>query len=114
MLIVTCLHPDCLVFFLLANTLDNKMYLIPIDSKNSKRPDRAKNSFVLMDSVISQLTKHRRNINIPIIFVLDCCRIEIGNDRSVFGSASLGLGGFNNPTNIAILYSTANGYAASD
>ena len=70
--------------------------------------------------VIDLLSTNRMSIEVPIIFIFDCCRLELGpgGSRSVVGergSAEIQvLSRLESPVNICIMYSTAGGYMASD
>ena len=73
-----------------------------------------------MKKVIKLLSTNWTSDEVPIIFILDCCRLELGlaGSRSVVGSHGSaeikGLSNLGSAANICIMYSTARGYLASD
>ena len=76
--------------------------------------------FVKLKKVIKLLSKNRMSDKVPIIFILDCCRVELGSGggRSAVdarGSAEIhDLSNLGSAANICVMYSTASGYTASD
>ena len=99
---------------------DGNEYLIPVEGTSEGDPDIVAESFVKMKKVIKLLSASRTRDEVPIIFILDCCRLEIGlaGSRSAVGTQGSAeikvLNNLGSAANICIMYSTARGYMASD
>ena len=91
-------------------------YLIPIEGTNGGDPEISAFSFVEIKKVINMLSMKRKSVKVPIILILDCCRVELKPDgsRFVVDADIQDLNNFGNAANICIMYSTARGYTASD
>src|SRR3954471_10553337 len=80
----------------------------------------AARSFVGIEELIGLLSMSRTKVEVPIIFILDCCRVELGpgggrtvvNMQGTRGVNVLGNNG--GVANIYIMYSTASGHIMSD
>src|SRR5947208_109293 len=80
----------------------------------------AAQDFIKIDKLIDLLSRNRTKVEVPIVFILDCCRVELGpgGGRAIVNMQ--GTGGINvlsnrgGVANICIIYSTASGHAASD
>ena len=79
-------------------------------------PETSAFSFVEIKKVINMLSMRRISVKVPIIFILDCCRVELKPDgiRFVVDAEIQDLNNFGSAANICIMYSTARGYTASD
>ena len=71
-----------------------------------------------MKDLADEFDKHRSHVTVPIIFILDCCRVRLDGDRSRSVARGTRDVSFDNSLgkapNILMLYSTASGYIASD
>src|SRR4051812_22782376 len=95
-------------------------YLIPIDGRNMENSLIAARGFVGIEELIDLLSMSRTKVEVPIVFILDCCRVELGpgGGRTVVNmQGTRGVNVLSNRggvANICIMYSTASGHIASD
>jgi len=95
---------------LFPRVIDGKIYLVPIDACETSSNLAFREALLSVDTVIRIILGLRNNKKVPIIVILDCCRLKSNDDGNSFkGSVDLG-----QETNIAILYSTAEGHVAVD
>src|SRR3954469_6422105 len=113
--------PTLLNFEFVCHVLtDGNEYIIPGEGISDGDPNIVAQSFVKMKKVIKLLSTNRTSDEVPIIFILDCCRLELGlaGSRSVVGSRGSAeikvLSNLGSAANICVMYSTARGYLASD
>ncbi len=95
-------------------------YMIPIDGRNMENSLIAARGFVGIEELIDLLIMSRTKFEVPIIFIFDCCRIDLGpgGGRTVVNlHGTPGVNVLNNRggvANIFIMYSTASGHIASN
>jgi hypothetical protein len=97
--------------------VDGKEYLIPIDARDMANSTAAAFGFIGVHQIIKMLDNSRETVDIPIILIVDCCRIGLGNGSRFVGdmtdSRGPALGG-HDIANIVILYSTVRTYVSAD
>ena len=95
---------------LILEPLEGENFLVPIDGLSPEDPSTAKKTYLGLDWLIGHIAASRP-LDIPIIFIVDCCRTEVANNWSVQVDpikSTVAL------SNVCIMYSTANGHVAMD
>lgn len=90
--------------------LDRENFLVPIDGRSLTDPSIAERTYISLDWLIKTIAERRPN-NVPIIFIVDCCRIEVGKDGLACGDP---IKTTVTQSNVYIMYATANGRVAMD
>ena len=85
-------------------------YIVPTNAKPIT--DSIASIYLIgIDEILRLLIDHRKDDGHPIIVILDCCRTENVSNKSPLGDVWAKVGA---KSNIAILYSTAQGEEALD
>src|SRR5436305_736656 len=72
------LHRSTLLILVCCFLTDGVEYLIPIDGNNMENPSISALNFIKINELIDLLSKNRIKVEVPIVFILDCCRVELG------------------------------------
>ena len=94
--------------------IDGKIHLIPIDAKETPSKITFKQKLLSLEIVVAIAIEHRRDNKTPITIILDDCRSKSWlayDEGDSFQGTSVEIG---RQSNIAILYSTAEGQVAID
>jgi hypothetical protein len=81
-----------------------------MNGSSSTRTALAKATYISLNLVIDTLEEKRLK-STPIICILDCCRVDIGDNRWPRGDPAKNEGAL---SNVCIMYATANGHVARD
>src|SRR4051794_13406797 len=90
--------------------LGGEIYLIPMNGSSSKNTFIAERTYISLNLVINIISEKRPK-GVPIICILDCCRINIGDNIWPRGDPAKNKGAL---SNVCIMYATANGHVAKD
>src|SRR5436305_13019586 len=81
-----------------------------MDGSKSKLTRIAKKTFISLNLVID-IIGEKRSRNVPIICILDCCRVDVGDNRWPRGDPAKNEEAL---SNVCIMYATANGHVTKD
>jgi hypothetical protein len=81
-----------------------------MDGSKSTSTFFAKKTYIPLNLVIDAMDE-KRSSGVPIICILDCCRIDIGDSRWPRGGSAKNEKAL---SNVCIMYATAHGHAAKD
>src|SRR4051794_15180875 len=81
-----------------------------MDGSKSTHISIVKKTYISLNLVINIIAE-KRSRGVPIICILDCCRINIGDKRWPRGDHAENDGAI---SNVCIMYATANGRVAKD
>src|SRR5690349_15396012 len=81
-----------------------------MDGSKSTNSFFAKGTYISLNLVIDAI-EEKRSRGVPIICILDCCRIDIGDSGWPRGDSATNWKAL---SNVCIMYATAHGHAAED
>jgi hypothetical protein len=96
--------------------IEGTEYLIPIDGKDMSNPATTAQSLISVENIAKMLNGSRTSVDVPIILILDCYRMGVGQGGRLVGNMSDARGPAINVqiSNIVILYSTVRTNPLSD